>query len=323
MRDWNIKPPRTPSVEVLRILMMLGIVACHVIGQGGHDNHLGIDRICGCGVVGFMFISGYFGIRCSLGRVLRLLGMAVYCNLIVAWVGVLLNPSASYMHYFLYNWTRGSGWWFLWGYIVVMLLSPLIETAFSTKQLNFITPVLALVFGWQFLTAVPHVRDVIPVPNGLDGLSFVMLLGIYVFARTFNLLGWRRYMPRRVAVCVLVVSAVFVAIGFSQYSSPFALMLGASSFSIALSVERLPERVRKVCRCLVPSLFSVYLLHTNIQGFELISRMEDYFMGKLNTGTWLGYLIVVSIVFCAGIIIDLPRRAIVFMTRAKFAKFAK
>lgn len=299
---------RASSVEVLRIIMMLGIVACHAIGQGGHDNHLGIDRICGCGVVGFMFISGYFGMKCSLGRVLKLLGIALYCNLIVAWVGVMLNPTTSYMGYFLYNWTHGSGWWFLWGYIVVMLLSPLVEAAFSTKQLNFIAPVLTLVFGWQFLTAVPHVRDIIPVPNGLDGLSFVMLLGIYVFARAFNILEWSRYLSRKVSVMVFIACAVLVAIGFSQYSSPPALLLGTGAFSFALSIKRLPLLVEKICRYVVPSLFSVYLLHTNIQGFELISRMEDYFMGKLNTGVWLGYLIVIAVVFCAGIIIDLPRR---------------
>lgn len=317
MRDRNLTPHRTQSVEVLRVIMMLGIVACHVIRQGGYDNHLGIDRICGCAVVGFMFISGYFGIRCSLGRVLKLLAMAVYCNLIVAWVGVLLHPSASYMHYFLYNWTRGSGWWFFWGYIVVVLLSPLIEAAFSTRRFDFVIPIIMLVFGWQFATAVPYLRNIIPAPNGLDGLSFVMLIGIYIFARTFNLLGWRRFMPRRMAVCVLGVSTVFVAIGFSQYSSPFALLLGMSAFSIALSVDRLPKCVGKACSWLVPSLLSVYLLHTNIQGFELIARLEDYFMGKLNTGVWLGYLLVIGIVFGAGIIIDLPRRAIVFMTRQR------
>lgn len=298
---------RNSAIELLRVIMMLGIVACHVIGQGGHDNHLGIDRICGCGVVGFMFISGYYGMKCSVKRISRLLGIALYCNFIVAGLGVLSEPSVSYWDVFLYNWTHGSGWWFLWGYLIVMLLSPLIEAAFSTRRLDFVVSVCILVFGWQFATAVPFLRNVIPVPNGFGGLSFVMLLGIYVFARACSCFEWLRHLPRRTAMLAFAISAVFVAIGFSQYSSPAALLLGASAFSIALSFERTPLYVGKVCRCLVPSLFSVYLIHTNIQGFELISRMEDYFFDTLNIQGG-GYLLVICIVFCAGIIIDLPRR---------------
>ena len=86
---------RNSAIELLRILMMLGIVACHVIGQGGHDNHMGFDRIGGCGVVGFMFISGYFGMKCSLRRALKLLGTALYCNFVVAGLGVWLNPETK------------------------------------------------------------------------------------------------------------------------------------------------------------------------------------------------------------------------------------
>jgi len=178
---------RNSAIELLRILMMLGIVACHVIGQGGHDNHMGFDRIGGCGVVGFMFISGYFGMKCSLRRALKLLGTALYCNFVVAGLGVWLNPEISYVQYFLYNW---------------MLLAPLVEAAFlseggSCKRMGFVWPVLILVFGWQFATAVPFLRRVIPSPDGLKGLSFVVLLGIYVFARAFRLMRWDRYFPVR------------------------------------------------------------------------------------------------------------------------------
>lgn len=304
---------RNSAIELLRILMMLGIVACHVIGQGGHDNHMGFDRIGGCGVVGFMFISGYFGMKCSLRRALKLLGTALYCNFVVAGLGVWLNPEISYVQYFLYNWTSGSGWWFLWGYLIVMLLAPLVEAAFlseggSCKRMGFVWPVLILVFGWQFATAVPFLRRVIPSPDGLKGLSFAVLLGIYVFARAFRLMRWDRYFPVRRSFAILLVSSILVAMGFSQYSSPVALLLGASSVSLALSVTRLPEWVDKICTALVPSLFPVYLIHTNIQGFEIISRMEDYFMGTLNTGVWCGYLIVIGIVFTGAIVIDIPRR---------------
>ena len=177
----------------------------------------------------------------------------------------------------------------------------------SCKRMGFVWPVLILVLGWQFATAVPFLRRVIPSPDGLKGLSFAVLLGIYVFARAFRLMRWVRYFPVRRSFAILLVSSILVAMGFSQYSSPVALLLGASAVSLALSVTRLPEWVDKICTALVPSLFPVYLIHTNIQGFEIISRMEDSFMDNLNFECG-GYLLVIGIVFFAGIIVDLPRR---------------
>ena len=110
---------RNASIELYRCLCMAGVVLLHSLTQGGYaEGHRGLDNLMVPSVVGFVFISGYFGIGCRLKSVLKLLGIGLssYIVLVVLSGG---NFGSSFA-------IRGY-WWFLWMYLVLMTLAPVVN----------------------------------------------------------------------------------------------------------------------------------------------------------------------------------------------------
>lgn len=109
---------RDVSIEFYRCLCMLAVVLLHALDQGGYaEGHRGLDNLMTPGVVGFVFISGWFGIRFKWASVLKLLGIGFGCWLTLA--VVTWNFTSSF--------GIGGYWWFLWMYFALMALAPLVE----------------------------------------------------------------------------------------------------------------------------------------------------------------------------------------------------
>lgn len=109
---------RDASIELYRCLCMFAVVLLHALDQGGYaECHRGLDNLMMPGVVGFVFISGWFGIRFKWSSVLKLLGIGFGCWLTLT--VVTRNFTSSF--------GVGGYWWFLWMYLALMALAPLVE----------------------------------------------------------------------------------------------------------------------------------------------------------------------------------------------------
>lgn len=74
---------RDNRIEVFRCLMMFGICLLHAITQGGHIVRWADNALHTC-VVGFVVISGWFGIKFSWGKVFRIVALTAWCALVVS-----------------------------------------------------------------------------------------------------------------------------------------------------------------------------------------------------------------------------------------------
>lgn len=76
---------RNPSVELFRALLMFGICWLHAITKGGYCATTINSRIayflCAC-VPGFLFITGWYGVRLRAGKFLSLWGQTAYCAVV-------------------------------------------------------------------------------------------------------------------------------------------------------------------------------------------------------------------------------------------------
>ena len=161
---------RNMSLELMRLCMVFGIVLLHVITQSGYLDAGGaftrkfINLLYPC-VAGFVFISGYFGIRFSYGKAMRLIGLLVLYVLVFS----LPFDRRAAMH-------RMTDDWFLYSYLVLMTLSPLFNAAFEGKDKKSIVmigmPYLVAVYGWGWLCTIPWVKDFVPCPTGMTQMSF-------------------------------------------------------------------------------------------------------------------------------------------------------
>lgn len=161
---------RNTSIELLRLWFMVMIVTIHAYGHGSGLNydwmyslgnnwstayHLGLLSLGKCGVTGFMFISGYYGMSLKwnkLGGMVAMLAFYTICLIIAS--GDFSAGSALLL---LRCW---DGWWFVSSYIVICLLSPFINKGLEgmdKRQFGMI--VLALLFYEYFGKFTGHANS--------------------------------------------------------------------------------------------------------------------------------------------------------------------
>ena len=316
---------RDAAPEIYRVALMFGICFGHCLFLGGQELIVGdvlreslvnINHSC---VNGFVFITGFYGIRFRPSKLIRLYAVACASGALVFFLG---------LHFGVVAWESGQagviqlknflvGAWFLNAYAVLMLCAPLVDVALerlSTRALRgVLAPFFLLAFGWSFLIDQPPLDKFLPTTPGLGSFTGLSLLATYVVARLCRrfdvgrLLTW----PRMLAALAVLVCVT--AIGAGEYASPFAVALAGCCFYLFVRIPW-PTWAGAVARWLGPSMFAVYLLHTNSVGFPVIAGIEQ----RLLASGWSFdgvYPILSILVFAAAVGLDLPRRAVVWCTQ--------
>ena len=303
---------REYSVDLYRILLMYGICLLHTITQGGHQLR-GLDNALLSCVDGFVFISGYFSMTVEWRKIIRLIFTAIFCLGVSSIVGVALFDFSSQevMSFFV---RRLNEYWFLWAYIVLMLLSPLLDVRLK-KGIGL----LICVYVWSYSTQIPVVRNLIPKPMGFGAYGFLTLSAAYLVGRLYAKSEqlFQNKIPRSFLVITLILLFAANWLGFGHYHSPTAIAFVLVSFALIKGVN-LRCGVARVVKIITPSMFAVYLLHTNIYGFRCISALEDWLLGLIKMPTYIMYVITSIVIFVGCIILDIPRRLII----RKFQDFA-
>ena len=301
---------RNMSFELMRLLMVFGIVLLHVITQSGYLEAGGafarkfINLLYPC-VVGFVFISGWFGIKFSPGKAARLVGLFLFYELIFSW------PCGydSIVERILSD-------WFVWGYLVLMMLAPIFNAALESQKSNIAIlrvglPFLFSVYVWGYLCVVPGIRNYVPCPTGMTHMSFFSLSGIYVAARMFRLMDLERYIEgARVRVCIWMLSAAIVFIGFHHHNSVASFVFVACLF-ITFKGVRLNPSLSKSIEIIAPSAFAVYLLHSSAMGRWLFKWIIRQLIEVGHIPVPLAYFLDAGLIVLACLVVDVARRMLV------------
>lgn len=303
---------RDARIELYRCLMMFGICLLHSVSQGGYGNVYLARALCSC-VVGFVVITGWFGIGFKWMKVVRLLGTAVWCAVVSCLVcgapGMWFKTLLSY--------------WFVWAYLALMLLSPIVDAAIERVKegqcsyLKLLVPAAFLVFGWGTLAVNHFTIRLTPQTPGLESYSGLTLLGIYVVVRLLRVSGVLAKLSLGGEVAIAVIGFVFVLAGVSQYNSPFALMLALGVFLLVIRAKPIGGKIVNVVS---PSMFAVYLYHTG-PFFGVIRTFEQYLVEICGLPVFVTYFVMASSIFCGAIILDLPRRLVARILTQKCMSF--
>ncbi len=297
---------------------MFGICLLHCVTQGGHVKPRLANILLSC-VDGFVFISGWYGLRFRPSKPLRLYATAIACGLLALAVGYGLGvyafawdgATAKLVHRMLVN------PWFLNAYVFLMLLAPLADAALERLPPRLLPSVLVpfflLTFGWSFGKSLPVVGQMLPDTQGLGAYTGLTLLSVYVLARLCRRLDVGRWFSWPRAALALAVLWCATGVGFGDYSSPFAAALAAVAFLCFLRIPW-PAWAGHAARWLGPSMFSVYLLHSNRLGFGLIRQAEDFLIDAHGWPILPAYLAVALPLFLACLLADLPRRFLAWAT---------
>ena len=281
------KQLRNPAVECYRVLLMFGICLLHCITAGPFNKDWFIFGIAGpanllatC-VNGFVFISGWYGIRTTAPRVARFYLVALSCGLVFAPIALgfgLWAPSDLLVK--ILRW--GTTQWFLSAYVVLMLVAPVINYFVETAPRKILIPglcALAALGLWSFGTNLPIVGRHVPNSAGLGAYTALSLIMTYTFARVCAV-HLRDFLTRRSVVVLFLASIPCVMFGLGRYSSPFSMIVAGGVFVLFERVIRVPNWCGRLATLLAPSMFSVYLLHSDGRdGFALITQFERFLAG--------------------------------------------
>lgn len=297
---------RNSSIELFRVLLMFGICLLHSITQGGHNQAWVANVLTPC-VAGFVFISGWYGIRFSVRKLVLLWGIALWASFAFAVYSTLVAGTGI----LVVLWGVISDTWFLHAYVLLMLLAPLLNAAVEKLPWTAFLPFLLGVFGWGFARTLPCVGRYVPATAGLTAYSGVTLCGIYLAASlirkngVFQLTGaW----PYWVVFCVSIVAC---ACGAGDYNSPFALLLVIAVFRFFLNLS-LNEWVGRVAVMLAPSMFFVYVMHGHKYFYHLergsLGAIVSFLVDKFQLPIPLVWLVTAVMIFVVAVVCDIPRR---------------
>lgn len=194
---------RNSSIELLRIIAMFSIVIGHIFYHGFHGQLYEIEWLkpftC-CGVNIFILISGYFGIKFKLESILNLLLMVSFYTAISGIIEFFLFGHAfalSRMSGIVLPFSGNHYYWFITCYVVLYLLSPIIneEIGWLYKK-NYLNKACLLflyvncISGWLIGNSLIN-------RNGFCIMQFIFL---YVIGRTLNLYGY----VDKIKICPIV-----------------------------------------------------------------------------------------------------------------------
>lgn len=175
---------RNSTIELLRMFFMLGILFLHAFYHGSNGNiewiyslgnnnntayQLSLYSLSRLGVTGFMFISGYYGIKMNTQKIYNFLSMVIFYFIVVA---VLCSQGfGGIIKGVIHAW---DAWWFVASYFMICILSPVLNAGLDRlSRRNFSYVVL----GILTYTYLGHFIV------GLDSHDTELLLSIYIIAR--------------------------------------------------------------------------------------------------------------------------------------------
>lgn len=313
----KIRNERNPSIEVLRVLLMFGICLCHSVGAGGYMC-VPLRNVCMMCTVGFIFITGWFGVRFTLARILKLLGVAVFALGVVVAEDILWNGSMTVSPL-----VRMRQWWFLNSYVMLLALSPILNTivscVISADGKIRRDALLSVLIGCVAIYGLAWPMHCHWMPR----IRFFLTLGcpcqfgticvIYLLARVIRLTGIFERMNNLYAGTGVLVSVALAMCSykFSYYNSPIAFLFSASLFYFLQRVQVRNGCLVKMILWMAPSMFFVYLYHSHFDpGFQMIKSFESV----LVKGGWavpFVWLLTAAVIFAIGVGLDALRRMLV------------
>lgn len=271
-------------------------------------------------MVGFVFVSGYFGINFAWRKAFKLVGVCFWGALLSVLLKCIVTGSSvdGYKVFVDVMYSVINGYWFVWAYIALMLISPILNAA-AEGEGGFVNrriiPFLVLVYGWSYVAQLPHVKNYIPMYSGSGQLSVLTLAAIYVCARIVRMRNYDECISKKMAIVLAVVTIPVCCLGFSHYHSPFSFVLVLCFFGLFKKIS-IPMLLQRCLLFVTPSLLSVYILHQCLRGFNFVTwgmNVADKVASRIEVCT----LVAAIVVFVSCIVIDLlARRSLLYVGRS-------
>ncbi|MEG1946361.1 MAG: acyltransferase family protein [Lachnospiraceae bacterium] len=295
---------RDTRVEILRIVLITMIVIHHCLVHGLKMSDLKLENCSAIpplfqfllnsfvivGVNGFFWISGYFGVKRNIKKIIRLYLLCIYSEVVWNIAAIVLKFEVVSFNKIINIVFPIRDYWFIAVYIALVLLSPYINNIMnnSTKKEQLISVGIVtsinILYGFVFNF----------VGIG-DGYTVFQGINMYIIGRLCynNILFIKKYFKRIMLVVLFILSAILLGgltyclsvNGYSTkawhmfaYNDPIVILMSVIFCLIFVIRDRVDKSriVTKMISIASGSCLAAYLLTDN-----LIAK--KYVFGPLKT----------------------------------------
>ena len=328
----TVNKERQSNFELLRIVAMLLILSVHAnymaFDPPTFDNaavswlRVTLENMCIIGTSLFSLKSGWFGIKPKLNKFLKLAIQISTYVLIINIVMIALGKKAFSLGFFTDIVVAGRSYWFMISYLLLYVLSPIINTFIEHSSRSRFKWTLVAFYIFQFVYGWWHNAE---FHHGHSALS---LMGLYMLARYFRLYGCPLFKLRiwqLLALFVALASAaalqesLFYMLGgedlgtrtlyfYLRTNSPVFVMESVLIFAVFAKIQFTSRTVNYIAS----SSLAVYLIHVNPDVFDYYTAMFPAIYNAMpNALGLLAMAGVIVLVFAGCIAIDKLRLLIV------------
>lgn len=291
------KSNRNSNIELMRIIMMLMILIHHMITHGifSVDTilcHVGpvnstisfaivLNSFCYIGVNGFILISGYFGINFKIRSLLNLYLICMFYSIVMHFFEIYGLGTKSFsigtIKDVILVFSQQDYWWFIRCYVILYLMSPLLNKALNVFDQHEYVTILVLLTIANLYMGYWWGR------YGDNGYSVAQFVYVYAIGRYIGIFVDKDWIvqKRMKALCVYIsVMLLFSLLSICShyiriphwksfpYNNPL-LLIGAIAFILfMLSFHFKSHFVNRIAM----SSLSIYLL----QNFEIMRKLTAW-----------------------------------------------
>lgn len=311
-----MKRERLSNFELLRIIAMLLVVLthCNLLVFNVTQTEvlyepivsfvrIFITQACAVCVPLFILLSGYFGIKAKFSGVLKILFQVFFyyalCIVAAGCLGWYIGWK-TIIQCFLF----GSSYWFVREYLILFILSPVLNSFMLNSTKGTQIKVLLGFFVLEF--SLGWIVDYSSFNGGYSGISFVGLYLLGGFVRNNFEAIKKKTVWFDVSVymlCTLIGSLIAYYglktinsnLGQFKYASPLVL-LSSVFFFVSFLHFRIPDRYGRIINWFSISSFSIYLMTCNP---ILLPHIIDFLRQTYVNTTFVLYFsfVIVAILF--------------------------
>ena len=283
-------------------------------------------------VDGFVAISGWFGIKVSWKKFISLYGTMAFYTAIGCLLWWLTDRGTFGLRSFYV-----SGGWFGGSYLMLMLISPILNASVVQLKANG-----KLVSSWclfaigMTLAWIPGHLNTAVSPSGGGAWSFLCMTFVYFTARVAKTVFTSPLPKRKLAVGLLVLPIGLIICGgarvaiclmkgkaftwdmlnwLSVYDAPHIWLFAIILLMLFAWHIDMPRMLKNICSYVGPSMFGVYLIHEVMHNGREIYRIPQAWLSSLGCSPFACVVITAMSTFTFCIVVDLVRRSLVYMLR--------
>lgn len=258
---------------------------------------LGLTNLTSIGVTGFILISGYYGVKLKISRILSIWIQTTTYALIsvlviyIIWGGSFIKRTID-APLMLFD----GCWWFVTDYLILMLLSPFLNAGlnnFNKRQLLFVILVISFImYGAEWF----HAKDA--------SMPLLLFFNTYLIGRYIKLYPIKfvlkfKYFIFIVGLSLLIVEPMILhAIGLdgkmkfvSGNFNVLVLIIDISLLQICLSHQKKGKG-----NFLTRNVLAIYLIHESEFGRRILHENIFYDGRAIDFGFILSVVVIVVVI---------------------------